>query len=675
MPNKIQFKRGLKANLPSLGIGEPAFCTDTKEFYVGDGSKNISIDEKCFYNILNFGGNADGVTPNDSAFTTVKAKGKIYFPQNSAKNAKYYFTDTPTLDNLEILADDGVILSLPNNFYNYKSTKFGNEIAIESRDRLGTDVKMFKNTNATYYALSGGDIDPDFGEKNIFNIAASDIHTYAYNGGTAVRNADSEMTISDNMYTITSPSGVYGDHYFVSIVPKIGIKYDALYKFTTHDLIDYVGVMLFDKTTGAVHKYALEANAFTNGEYIPGGTYSESSVNTRMKNKMTDNKWYWLISMVVSFRLVDKRKFEFYINDVLVDIISTGFDIKMGGFLLEGKTGSDTKVGKITGSRVYRNMISDSLNIAYFGDSISQGNSSLGYTDILKDILVGKAGVNKISFDNFAIGGQNSTQQLAVMQTKDLSSYDVVCILIGTNDFLEAVSTTTFYNNIVAMLQLAITAKNRVVIGLTPPSMSYTNTEIGWAFYNSEFAAEYNQLIRVAVGSFNSDKIVIAETTAEIGRLSNDNWTEVIHDNIHYKMFGEIILARAFARGILKLYSNKKEENDILDVDLASNIVDGTGNLKYRKINGVITFQGYVNLNTAVTTNSHAFVNIPTNIELPTWIADNYTVTAMCSDSAGTYGTVPIYLDTTYRTISIHAGVRGTLTNVKMIAVSMTFVA
>ncbi len=36
MANKIQIRRGLKANLPSLDVGEPALCTDTKEVFVGN---------------------------------------------------------------------------------------------------------------------------------------------------------------------------------------------------------------------------------------------------------------------------------------------------------------------------------------------------------------------------------------------------------------------------------------------------------------------------------------------------------------------------------------------------------------------------------------------------------------------------------------------------------------
>ncbi len=39
MANKIQFKRGLKQNLPnSADVGMPLWCTDTKELYIGTGT-------------------------------------------------------------------------------------------------------------------------------------------------------------------------------------------------------------------------------------------------------------------------------------------------------------------------------------------------------------------------------------------------------------------------------------------------------------------------------------------------------------------------------------------------------------------------------------------------------------------------------------------------------------
>lgn len=43
MANPIQFRRGLKTNLPILSSGEPGWCTDTKEVFIGDGSSNYQI--------------------------------------------------------------------------------------------------------------------------------------------------------------------------------------------------------------------------------------------------------------------------------------------------------------------------------------------------------------------------------------------------------------------------------------------------------------------------------------------------------------------------------------------------------------------------------------------------------------------------------------------------------
>ena len=43
MANKIQLRRGMFANLPTLSVGEPAFCTDTKQLFIGDGTNNIDL--------------------------------------------------------------------------------------------------------------------------------------------------------------------------------------------------------------------------------------------------------------------------------------------------------------------------------------------------------------------------------------------------------------------------------------------------------------------------------------------------------------------------------------------------------------------------------------------------------------------------------------------------------
>lgn len=56
MANKIQVRRGSKANLPVLEQAEFGFCTDTDEVYIGNGASNIPLS----------GGSGD-VTGDDSS--------------------------------------------------------------------------------------------------------------------------------------------------------------------------------------------------------------------------------------------------------------------------------------------------------------------------------------------------------------------------------------------------------------------------------------------------------------------------------------------------------------------------------------------------------------------------------------------------------------------------------
>ena len=43
MANPIRFKKGTTTNLPTLNQGEPAYCTDTDQVFIGDGSQNHEL--------------------------------------------------------------------------------------------------------------------------------------------------------------------------------------------------------------------------------------------------------------------------------------------------------------------------------------------------------------------------------------------------------------------------------------------------------------------------------------------------------------------------------------------------------------------------------------------------------------------------------------------------------
>jgi hypothetical protein len=90
MPQVIQVKRGLKANISTLLVGEFGFCTDTKEVYVGDGASNI------------FAGRA--MMGTYAARPNAGAPGRFYYV-NSGTNLGYiYMDDGTTWQRANVLA-------------------------------------------------------------------------------------------------------------------------------------------------------------------------------------------------------------------------------------------------------------------------------------------------------------------------------------------------------------------------------------------------------------------------------------------------------------------------------------------------------------------------------------------------------------------------------------------
>ncbi len=56
MANKIQLRRGLKANIPTGSAGEPLYATDTRELYIGTGSGNVNMGGSQWYTGTAMGG-------------------------------------------------------------------------------------------------------------------------------------------------------------------------------------------------------------------------------------------------------------------------------------------------------------------------------------------------------------------------------------------------------------------------------------------------------------------------------------------------------------------------------------------------------------------------------------------------------------------------------------------
>lgn len=92
MANRIQVRRGLKNELPALSSGEPGFCTDTDEFFIGSDDGNICINGSSWL----FGTSISGIEPDDNKYsfsTCPRVKtNDIYFNNTSGS---LYICTTP----------------------------------------------------------------------------------------------------------------------------------------------------------------------------------------------------------------------------------------------------------------------------------------------------------------------------------------------------------------------------------------------------------------------------------------------------------------------------------------------------------------------------------------------------------------------------------------------------
>lgn len=90
MANKIQVRRGLKASLPTLSAGEPAYTTDTRELFVGTGSGNVNMGGGQW----NMGTAISGTSSTTGAYSYSGANAKVGDCYLNTSNGNVYACTT-----------------------------------------------------------------------------------------------------------------------------------------------------------------------------------------------------------------------------------------------------------------------------------------------------------------------------------------------------------------------------------------------------------------------------------------------------------------------------------------------------------------------------------------------------------------------------------------------------
>lgn len=288
MPTNILLKRGLSTNFNSLVLksGEPAFVTDTKKLYVGDGTNKVllnPIDKPAGINIINFYPKIkvndygqviaqDVLTQNDIPIlpiTKISGLGTVATLNtgNSAGNV-------PVLDGSAKLNTSVIPISKPAsidivNFYpKVKVNDYGQVVSQSSL--LASDIPNLPNTKIT-----------GLGTASTFNtgIAAGNIPIL-----------DSSGKLSPSVIPTVTGSAIYAMAVFNGndSIPINAGKYVPLNSFTTSNSnqfsIDSNGVITVNLTGTYLISYTISSpisaitTALGNGGLITyEGSFSRSS--------------------------------------------------------------------------------------------------------------------------------------------------------------------------------------------------------------------------------------------------------------------------------------------------------------------------------------------------------------------------------------------------------------
>lgn len=165
----IKIKRGLKANIPALEVGEPGFCTDTKELFVGSPDGNKLVGEGTFLKLS--GGTLTGAltlplaAPTDAAHAAnkayvdnvasgldVKASVKcvaignqpIVMEGSDPNTYKYSNNNPVTIDGYTLRKDDRILLvgqsnQLQNGIFSVKQVGNGTSPCVLTRPEDARD--------------------------------------------------------------------------------------------------------------------------------------------------------------------------------------------------------------------------------------------------------------------------------------------------------------------------------------------------------------------------------------------------------------------------------------------------------------------------------------------------------------------------------------------------------
>jgi len=515
-------------------------------------------------NVKFFGAKGDEVTDDSSnvfnALTTSKSISiPLFFPKGT-----YYVSHIGAEDafaNSTIYSDKGVIISVLDSPNISTTVDALNPIKIKLRG-LSSDIwltpKNKENINEKSQSISTNDAKfqtnklVDFTTLSYKRIDWPSSDTYVNYTPTSVSVTQANIAgINGTLTLALSPMEVGKSS---SIQYLSGTGEIVLYiKTTTGTYGVFVGTG--DSATPAAFSKQLGVTGTSSGFSYPGlGTHAsyasfKSNITIRTMNKNT-------YSILYNGQVVQ--------NNVKVtgEISDIGFGCTAtGSFIITDWVDSYSDIDE--GKSI--------VKLALFGDSRTDDSEYMNWADYTKKYLDGVAGVRVHEIYNYAVSGQAIAQQKLLCTPTNIADSAVVIIDIGTNDIQLNTNQDTFAADLATMIDVCLTAKKRVIIGL--PDLFYTQGQAG---ARGQGAVNYDlqKGIRAKAMTTAANKGVYFIDKAQIlgsilAQYVNPSLSDsyvplgldpIVYDNIHPTTYGRMILGREYGKAILAVIMEKTDK-------------------------------------------------------------------------------------------------------------------
>lgn len=386
MTSIIKLKRGLEASIPSLAVGEPGFCTDSKKLFVGasGGNKQIGVDD---HRLDQHNNPAADIAMANNKFTGVGAQAEAFSAYDGI-NKRY--SDQTVLACPKNIVRNGSFLDWYDTYVT-NSDLFGSETATEWKVwRSGTNFSysISRITNTSYYAYpysiqfafgSGTGLD-DFGISQSYRYHESNdnlsgyfiVHVASVSGSPTIRATiyddsgvaafsditsagwviahESQLQSSSTLECRIQISGESGDSVVVDYCSFVITTEDAL-----DSDINYIGASPSEWDLGRkVRTGSYTGNNVNNRTIETGIDFDEAYIilNGDYSNNVThDVKAYYLLGAYGNMYMINGSPDRMYeLHGASADLHFQG---KTGTSLYLGTNGSDTSGANYTG-RDYR---------------------------------------------------------------------------------------------------------------------------------------------------------------------------------------------------------------------------------------------------------------------------------------------------------------------------------